>query len=218
MITIAFGKSRRINWITTSVFTIALLAGVSRSANADSILATDAGGVLYFAASNATVGYLFGILDRDIQVTRLGFFDYLDDGLKNGHDVGIWAPVGGAPLATATVPAGTDAALEAGFRWANLLAPVNLTAKTDYVIGATVVGGDDTFDIFPSQADIDPLFSVSAPSALVTFAPGLNQPTSLFGEQGLFAPNLAAVPIPDGGVTALLLGASLFALLLLIRG
>ena len=218
MITIAFGKSRRINWITTSVLTIALLAGSSRSASADRILATKGAGDLYFAPFDATVGYLFGVLDRDIKVTRLGFFDYLDNGLKNGHDVGIWAPAGGAPLATATVPAGTDAALEAGFRWANLLEPVNLTANTDYVIGATVVGGDDTFDIFPSEADIDPLFSVSTPSAVVTFAPGLNEPTSLFAEQGLFAPNVAAIPVPDGGVTALLLGASLFALLLLIRG
>ena len=216
MITIAFGKGRRINWITTSVLTIALLAGSSRSASADRILATDAAGDLYFAPFDATVGYLFGILDRDVQVTRLGFFDYLDDGLTHAHDVGIWALTGGAPLATATVPAGTGAALEAGFRWVNS-APVNLTANTDYVIGATVVGGDNIFDIFPSEAEIDPLFSVSTPSAVVTFAPGLNQPTSLFGEQGLFAPNLAAIPVPDGGVTALLLGASLFALRLLMR-
>lgn len=216
MITIAFGKSRRINWITTSVLTIALLAGVSRSANADSILATDGRGELYFAPSDATVGYLFGILDRDIKVTRLGFFDYLDDGLKNGHDVGIWALTGGAPLATATVPAGTGAVLEAGFRWVNA-APVNLTANTDYVMGATVVGGDNIFDIFPSEADIDPLFSVSTPSALFILDPGLTQPTVLFPEQGFFAPNLAAVPIPDGGVTASLLVASLFALLLLMR-
>jgi len=214
--TIAFEENRRINWITTSVLTIALLAGAARSANADSVLATNAAGDLYFAPFDATVGYLFGILDRDIRVTRLGFFDYLDDGLKNGHDVGIWAATGGAPLATATVPAGTGAALEAGFRWVNS-APVNLTANTDYVIGATVVGGDNISDIFPSEADIDPLFSVGMPSALFILNPVLTQPTILFPEQGLFAPNLAAVAVPDGVVTALLLGASLSALLLLMR-
>ena len=213
---IAFGKNRRINWITTSVLTIAMLAGASRSTSADRVLATNAAGDLYFAPFDATVGYLFSILDQDIRVTRLGFFDYLDNGLTYGHDIGIWLP-GGAPLATAAVPAGTGAALESGFRWVNLVAPPNLTANTDYVIGATVVGGDDIFDIFPSEADIDPLFSVSTPSALFISNPGLTQPTVLFPEQGFFAPNLAAVAVPDGGVTALLLGASLLALLLLMR-
>ena len=217
VITIALQKRQRRNWITRSVLTIALLAGASGSANADSILATNAAGEVYYSLIDANVGYRFDVLDQDVQVTRLGFFDYLDDGLTYSHEIGIWATTGGAPLATATIAAGTGAALEAGFRWMNLLAPLNLTARTDYVLGATVVGGDDIFDIFPSEADIDLGFSVSTPSALVTFGPGLNQPTFLAGEQGFFAPNLAAVAIPDGGLTALFLGASLFALLL-IRG
>ena len=188
VITIALQKRQRRNWITRSVLTIALLAGASGSANADSILATNAAGEIYYSLIDATVGYRFGVLDQDVQVTRLGFFDYLDDGLTYSHEIGIWATTGGAPLATATIAAGTGAALEAGFRWMNLLAPLNLTAGTDYVLGATVVGGDDIFDIFPSEADIDLGFSVSTPSALVTFGPGLNAADPFSWRTGLLRP------------------------------
>jgi hypothetical protein len=85
--------------------------------------------------------------DRDLTVTSLGAFDYLGDGLATAHTVGIWSVNGGAPLASATVPAGTAAPLVGVFRYATIPNLV-LCANTEYVVGASDFYGQ-AFDIYP---------------------------------------------------------------------
>ncbi|HOY58636.1 MAG TPA: GDSL-type esterase/lipase family protein [Verrucomicrobiota bacterium] len=76
-------------------------------------------------------------------VTHLGYYDSGSDGLQSTHRVGVYAatPAGagtGALLAEVTIPAGTNAFLENGYRWVSLPSPLTLEAKTSYVLAAEV--------------------------------------------------------------------------------
>lgn len=76
-------------------------------------------------------------------VTHLGYYDSGNDGLQSNHRVGLYAatPVGsgtGVLLAEVTLPAGTNAFLENGYRWVALAAPLTLETNTSYVLAAEV--------------------------------------------------------------------------------
>src|ERR1043166_7258957 len=99
-----------------------------------------------------TTGFRFRA-ESDLKVTALGAFDYQGDGLVTIHGVGIWSLSGGAPLVSATVPSGTAAGLLGAFRYAPI-PDFFLTAKTEYIIGASDYYGQDTSirDIYPWSA------------------------------------------------------------------
>ena len=88
-----------------------------------------------------TMGYRFKVTSAsDIEVAALGAFDAGGNGLGSPHIVAIWPVGGGAPLATATVPAGVDTFLEGHFRYVSMT-PVRLFKDTEYVIGASDFAG-----------------------------------------------------------------------------
>src|SRR5688500_17849486 len=63
---------------------------------------------------NQSIGWQFDVLAPTV-VTGLGWFDDGANGLGLAHQVGIWNPAG-TLLTSATVPAGTAAALDGQFR------------------------------------------------------------------------------------------------------
>lgn len=79
-------------------------------------------------------------------VTHLGYFDSGNDGLQTSHRVGLYTatPAGtgaGTLLAEVTVPAGTAAFLENGYRWVALPEPLELGPQSGYVLAAEVATG-----------------------------------------------------------------------------
>jgi hypothetical protein len=86
------------------------------------------------------IGHEF-TLANSINLTELGFWDANGDGLTNSHKVAIYSldktGEGATPtlLGTVTVAAGTDASLDAGFRFGALDQPLTLTPGKYAVIG-----------------------------------------------------------------------------------
>jgi hypothetical protein len=91
----------------------------------------------------STVGTEFTV-KSSFTVYQLGVFDTGSDGLAQAHPVGIYNTAG-VLLATVTVPSGTAASLDSGFRWASLTTPLTLNAGTTYILGAWYSTNADTF-------------------------------------------------------------------------
>ena len=97
------------------------------------------------------IGNLFKVPDASggYTVRALGFYDHNSDGLAQSHKVGIWFTGDNASTGTllgeVTIPAGTEAPLYFGCRWANL--PVSIILNTQsvasawYVVGASIESG-----------------------------------------------------------------------------
>ena len=105
-----------------------------------------------------TFGAEFQVGSNSFTVVKLGVFDKDGDGLLNSYVVGIYDTSGNL-LASATVPAGTAAPLEQGFRWASLTTPYTLSANTNYVVAA-YYPGTGQYDAFYNTATIDPNFTL----------------------------------------------------------
>ncbi len=82
-------------------------------------------------------------------VNYLGYADPNDAPLVDSHTVTIWGAGGnaasGSVAASAVVPAGVPTLWANGYAWVALPSTVTLTYQSYYVIGATVVGGVDTW-------------------------------------------------------------------------
>jgi hypothetical protein len=157
-----------------------LVAAVGHAAHADTPALTFAGGsgtVGHAGNSATTLGWAFEI-DSNLSVTALGYYDDLGDGLAEVHDVGIF-DASGTLLASATVPAGSLAALIDTVRYTGI-APLVL-APGRYTIGATIGA---------TAADLA-LYLVNSPA----FAPGIGAPaaSSRYTEAGSYT----ALTYPD---------------------
>jgi len=86
------------------------------------------------------------------QVNWLGYYDQNGDGLANSHVVTLWDNSTLGVIATATVPAGTAAALVNGYRWVQLASTVTLNYGSYYVIGARTDGVDLWGDLIANNA------------------------------------------------------------------
>jgi hypothetical protein len=81
------------------------------------------------------ITYGFGfVVKSTITITSLGIYDFNGDGLYNSHDIGLW-DIGGTFLGSVTIPDGTGATLEQGFRYVTLTTPITLDPGT-YAVGA----------------------------------------------------------------------------------
>jgi hypothetical protein len=78
-------------------------------------------------------------------INWLGYYDKDGDGLANSHVVSLWD--GTTIVASVTVPAGTEAPLVNGYRWAPLPSTVGLWYGHWYVIGAQTDGVDTWGDL-----------------------------------------------------------------------
>ena len=107
-----------------------------------------------------------------IYLTRLGVYDAGGDGLVNAHQVGLWTSTGSL-LISATVPPGTDAPLENGYRYVSV-DPVALM-PAHYVIAAQFSAGDADLQRAGPATGLGP--ELNFPDFQLTrYAAGLNFP------------------------------------------
>jgi hypothetical protein len=102
-------------------------------------------GSKFQVGASALVITALGVEDDNGYVANGGF----GDGLISSHVVSLWASTDtSTPLASVTVPAGTSATFDNGFRYAGLGVPVQLAAGGTYYIGAWFtdpINANDTF-------------------------------------------------------------------------
>jgi hypothetical protein len=128
-----------------------LLAGLLLGSVASVATASGPGATLTapgdaYASQPYTLGYLF-TLGGNASVTKLGVYDWNQDGLESSAMVGLWTD-SGTLLAAVGVGAGTSGELIGSFRYTNI-APIALTAGSSYVVGSymdsSVVGTASSF-------------------------------------------------------------------------
>jgi hypothetical protein len=157
-----------------------------------------------------TIGTEFTVGSVGVWVSRVGYFDWDQDGLLNPHDVGIFA-MDGTLLGSSVVPAGTLASLDGGFRWTDLGSAFYLNSNTDYVVAAFMPGDPDNDFFIGGTATIDPHFTLVGDwwgaGASISF-PTLDL---LSGTDGWFGPNFQGDPVPEP-TTMLLVGSGLLGL------
>ncbi len=101
------------------------------------IVAND-GQVLQTGAWN--LGRSFTVVSA-ANVVSLGIFDQGSDGLRNSHQVGLWAS-DGTLLFSTLIASGTSAILDGNFRF-NDIAPISLNIGSTYFVAATYAGSND---------------------------------------------------------------------------
>ncbi len=166
-----------------------------------------------------TRGWEFGRWNtqtNDLLVTQLGVFDSGGDGLVNSHPVGLWRenPGGltGTFLASAVVPAGTDAPLINGYRWVSISPVVIPYAFARYIAGAQFSAGDADALVAPLPfsltLEIGPLLAsngrlVLGPDLAYPYGYSIPRMEGQIGEQ-FFTPSFQYVIAPEPGMPLLL--------------
>jgi HYR domain/Secretion system C-terminal sorting domain len=162
-----------------------------------------------FRAGN-NVGWSFTVGANPITLTALGLYDAGNDGLAEAHPVGIWTSAG-ILLSSTTIPAGTAATLNAGYRY-NPITSIVLAAGQTYVIGTLYVNNSADQYILNSSQTIAPQITYGQSQQNVAQQDGSTPP---FGfpsgfpgphNQGYFGPNFqftsscdndTEAPVPD---------------------
>jgi hypothetical protein len=88
---------------------------------------------VYYGQSHS-LGYKF-TANSNIVVSALGFYNDPQNAMKLAHDVGIFSNSGALLASTTVTTSGTQVGL---FRYANLLASLNLISGTDYYVAGVV--------------------------------------------------------------------------------
>lgn len=178
--------------LATIIMTAAVLACVSPVAGVPLVGVTDEGySTGYFAG--VTAGYEFS-LSEDYLVSRLGIFDLGQDGLVEGHQIGVWDS-GGTLVSSTTVPGGAAATLEGLMRWVDvddfMLAPGTYTVGANYPTGSFIGGEAMRFNNTLDLAD-----GVTLHDSMQTNWPGFSRPTlRTYQGIGTFGPSLDGMPI-----------------------
>jgi hypothetical protein len=175
------------------------------------------------ASFTGTRGWQFerGGDSYDIFVTQLGVFDSGGDGLVNSHQVGLWRndPDNrtGTLLASATVPAGTAALLEWGYRWMPITPVLLPRTLASYVVGAQYSAGDADDLVTPRPSGPWPYFQFApdiyaiTAGARVALGNDLPYPVSWWGcgegctPEIFWEPNFRYSLVPEPSVWVLLL-------------
>jgi hypothetical protein len=185
------------------VYLTVLLASMCVGAT---LAVTPAAGGSQNAAWNGdvTIGWQF-TLSSAVTVNELGFFDADSDGLSDDHPVGIFDS-GGTLLISATVPAGSGATLQDGFRLVPV-APLNLAPGSYTIGGFGLQTSPDAFRFGVSGSTTIPGLTLDD-GVQSSSAPGLSFPTQVntFAMEGYFGPNFtvdAVIPEPSTAVLAL---------------
>lgn len=151
-----------------------------------------------------TYGWQFS-LDNPKNVTHLGFYDSLDDGLSDSHHVGIFSNIDTTLLFSVTVPAATGATLDNGFRYIELAISQSLAAGS-YTIGAYSAANSADL-ILASATGFNPSSQINYITGVISTTPSLTlsfpsfAPNSDF-QPGFFGPNFKfepaeTIPTPD---------------------
>ena len=149
-----------------------------------------------------TLGWSF-VVNDDIVVTDLGFFDDSQNGLAESHEIGLWDSSQNLLVST-TLPGGTAATLDDKFRFTSVGSTLLLTGQT-YFIGAVFESGNDPV-IFPGFS----VNRVTAPEITYAqsqfqFGGSLAFPPFTGGPDGYFGPNFRFNAVPEP-MTILLFG------------
>jgi hypothetical protein len=155
-------------------------------------------------------------LSQPLAITQLGVFDSGEDGLVSAHQVGFWSN-DGTLLASVTVPAGTDAPLIGGYRFASI-PPVFLAAQTDfYIVAAQFSANDPDDSIAPFPSNRNPLIFVDRPYGRFGLGenlpfPGMETipPFPDLGPPPLWEANFQFVVVPEPSTWMLISSAALF--------
>ena len=90
----------------------------------------------------------------NVSVNYLGYADPTDAPLVDSHTITVWNFNGGV-VASAVVPAGAPTLWENGYAWVQLASTVTLSYQSYYELGATVVGGVDSWGDLVSNSSPD---------------------------------------------------------------
>jgi hypothetical protein len=192
-------KAGRCIW---SVAALAALALASAPLRADTIaLQSFSGGSNATSASDQLYGWRFEVL-TPISVTQLGVGDTNSDGLAISHDVGIFRVSDQALLASATVPAGTGATLDMGFRYVPLGSPLVLPDASYIIVMTMPAFNGDTQSIL--NTTVGTASEITWVNSEFDESSGLAFPNPAFEgvyDKGMFGPNFQfvgaqAVPEP----------------------
>lgn len=203
-----------------SAASIALTGGllVFHVCQGQALVSSFTGGGWTAPISGYTIGYAFTVGNDPIAVNQLGVWDQNDDGLIVAHDVGIWDSLEQL-LAEVSVPSGTGASLQGGFRYQSL-APVTLSANTVYYIGALYPSADNDLVALETTAYTGPALALGD----AAFSPFSASPTLAFPgnftskpNDGYFGPNAIYTVIPEPRASAAVLGLGLPALAACLR-
>lgn len=153
-----------------------------------------------------TVGWTF-LVDRNLSVSSLGWFDDGSDGLLNDHEVGIFTilALGNGSLLTSATVTTADTLLN-GYRY-HSIAPLILTPGS-YLIGGTT--GNDLFQSLASGVTTASGITFGAGRFTFTNDSALTYPTTT-SNQGIayFGPNFTvsgASAAPEPSTLGLLMG------------
>ena len=181
----------------------ALIAPLAQAANAPAYAIT--GDNTYIGDRPVTTGFIF-TAQQDATLTGLGFHDYALDGLNFAHDVALYSMTG-TVLATATVAAGTTAALMGEYRYALLGSAYTLQAGTQYVLAAHTDSTDGYryATVPPATLAVDPRIGIGANAGVYNYGPSLAFPQNQVGYDLYATPNmLLAGAVPEPGTWALM--------------
>ena len=182
---------------------------------------SDANSVYNSGTGPYVLGWQFSIT-APLQVTSLGFWDYLGDGFRapNGNpseDVGIWDTAQTPNLLVSISVSSTDPLTNvladgSGFRFASLGSVLTLQPGT-YIIGGTNHNTESYLSYPASDVTYDP--AVTWISGMYAYSDGLTVPNIAGGgtPAGWFGANFETGAPEPGTITFLLLGSGLLALL-----
>jgi hypothetical protein len=92
----------------------------------------------------------------NVNVNYLGYADPTGAALTASHTVTIWNQANGSVVASAVVSAGTPTLWANGYAWVQLPSTVTLSYQSWYWLGATVVGGVDSWGDLIQNNNPDP--------------------------------------------------------------
>ncbi len=201
------------SWVLLCAVIIFGVTSAPEISSAALYYAADVGGGPY-QSGNGSFGNEFSVGNTAMVVERLGIYDAgllgVGQGLSNTHTVGIYQYGSSQPLLTSvTIPSGTSALLENGFRWVPLASPVTLKANTSYVLAAYY---PSLSDYFYDNATVNPAFTALR-ALYFDGGSGLTLPTEIFSyDSGFYGPNMSTTPVPIPAV-GWLLGSGLLGLI-----
>jgi hypothetical protein len=190
----------RRGWVLAAL--VLLLGGVGQ-ARADIALQSFSGGFDATSGSDQLYGWRFNVLTA-VDVTALGVGDTNGDGLAISHDVGIYRVSNQSLVTSATVPAGTVASLDNGFRYVSLGSPALLSPDSYVIVMTMPQSNSDTQSIANSSVTTAP--QIAYVNSEFDSGSSLHFPSPAFEgafAKGMFGPNFqftgaAATPEPSG--------------------